>query len=143
MDRISFSVDASEVVAALSSLPTATRLLCKEAAHVTANNIANDARARVAHRGPDPTRAQQGRPPIEHFITVQEMTNDRGYVVVVQEPPQLYLPWELEYGTEFMDARPFFFSSAVIEYAAHSARMNDALVRAVALAAEARGLGDA
>ena len=66
---------------------------------------------------------------------VLPMRNGTGYVVIVQDPAAPFLPWQLEYGTQQMDKRAFFFPSARLEQSGHERRMNDALTQAIAVAA--------
>jgi hypothetical protein len=127
MNSITFDMDATKLLAAFDFVTEAIRLPTLEACHVTADNIATEARARVARRGPNPTQAQLARPPIEDLIFVQPMRNGTGYVVIVQVPGEdPYLPWQLEFGTQDMAQRPFFFAPAVLEQAAHLRRLQDA-----------------
>ena len=130
-NSISFEMDASKLVAAFDAVTEAIRLPTLEACRVTAENIKREARARVSRRGPNPTRAQQGRPPLEDLIRVEPMHNGTGYVVIVEEPARdnsgaEYLPFYLEFGTQEMAKRVFFFAAATLEKEAHRGRLQDA-----------------
>lgn len=126
-NSVTFEYDAAALLAALDFLTEAVRLPTLEACHVTAERIATEARARAARRGPNPTKAQLARPPIEDCISVLPMHNGTGFVVIVQVPGEdPYLPWQLEFGTEHMDARAFFFASVRLEREAHQRRINEA-----------------
>lgn len=135
-DGITIEVDAAGLIDAFESLPATIRTLTRGAAEVTAQNIAREARARVPRRHGKLTAAQQGRPPLEDLIDVLPMRNGTGYVVIVQEvdPEAMFLPWQLEYGTQHMAQRKFFFPSARLERGAHERRMNDALSQAIEIA---------
>jgi len=132
-DGVTLTFDATRLLAAFDLLTAAVQMAEVEACHITAQNIATEARARVARRGPNPTRAQQGRPPIEDLIRVAPIANGTGYVVIVQEtdPSALYLPFYLEMGTKDMARRPFFFASAALERDAHRRRINEAAQGAI------------
>lgn len=131
-NSVTFEYDATRLLAALDFLTEAVRLPTLEACRVTAEAIATEARARAARRGPNPTKAQQGRPPIEELIRVEAMHNGTGYVVIVQEVDETaaYLPFYLERGGPHVfpviGKRPFFFVSATLEQPAHQQRINDA-----------------
>lgn len=132
-DGVTLSFDTTRLLAAFDVLTKTVAMAELEACRITAENIAAEARARVARRGPNPTRAQQGRPPIEQLIRVEPLANGTGFVVIVQEldPDALYLPFYLEMGTEDMARRPFFFTSAALEKPAHALRINAAAQAAI------------
>ncbi len=125
--------DATKLLAALDLLTAAVQKAELGACQITAEAIAREARARVARRGPNPTKAQQARPPLEQLIRVEAMFNGTGYVVIVQETDEgaKYLPFYLEMGTKEMDKRPFFFTSAALEKPAHQRRINEAAQAAI------------
>ena len=145
MNSITFEMDASKLLAAFDAVTEAIRLPTLEACRVTAENIAREARARVARRGPNPTRAQQGRPPLEDLIRVEPMVGRAavvGYVVIVQEPVldnsgAELLPFYLEFGTKEMAKRAFFFAPAALEKEPHRRRLQEAQQAGI----EAVGLG--
>ncbi len=146
-NSVTFEMDASKLLAAFDAVTEAIRLPTLEACRVTAEAIATEARARVARRGPNPTRAQQGRPPLEDLIRVEPMVSSSanvvGSVVIVQEPVldnagAEFLPFYLEFGTEDMEARKFFFTSGALEKPAHLQRLQDAQQAGL----DAVGLGD-
>lgn len=132
-DAITFEWHAEQVLAAFSKLSDVVRLLTNAAAHETATLIAEEARRRVPRRHGRITAAQAARPPLEELITVQKMRNDTGWVVIVQNPAAPFLPWQLEYGTQHMTKRDFFFAPARLERGAHRQRMNEALHEAIRL----------
>lgn len=130
-NSISFEMDASKLLAAFDAVTEAIRLPTLEACRVTAENIKREARARVSRRGPNPTRAQQGRPPLEDLIRVEPMHNGTGFVVIAEEPVRdnsgaEFLPFYLEFGTVNMAKRVFFFAAATLEKEAHRQRLQDA-----------------
>lgn len=131
-NSVTFEMDASKLLAAFDAVTEAIRLPTLDACRVTAEHIAREARARVSRRGPNPTRAQQGRPPLEDLIRVEPMHNGTGYVVIVEEPVRdnsgaEYLPIFLEFGTVNMTRRVFFFAAATLEKEAHRQRLNEAV----------------
>lgn len=136
-DGASLTFDARQLLAAFDFLTKAVALAELEACHITAENIAAEARARVARRGPNPTQAQLARPPLEDLIRVAPLVNGTGYVVIVQEtdPEAAYLPFYLEYGGPQVfpniGKRPFFFTSAALEKSAHARRINEAAQAAI------------
>lgn len=140
---LTFEMDAAKLLAAFDAATEAIRLPTLEASRVTAEAIATEARARVARRGPDPTRAQQGRPPLEDLIRVEPYNGTAGYVVIVQEMDEgaAYLPFYLEMGGpavfKHIGRRPFFFTSAALEKPAHLRRLQDAQQAGI----DALGLG--
>lgn len=130
-DHVDFDLDAEEVLAAFKSLPATVHTFTLAAAQTTAENIAREARSRVPRRRGKITAAQAARPPLEDLITVLPMRNGTGYVVIVQDPAAPFLPWQLEYGTEHMTKRDFFFPSARLERSSHERRMHDAVQQAI------------
>ena len=132
-DGVTMTFDATRLLAAFDLLTQTVQKAELEACHITAEHIATEARARARRRGPDPTRAQQARPPIEDLIRVEPIANGSGYVVIVQEtdPGALYLPFYLEMGTQEMSKYPFFFTSAALEKPAHERRINEAAQAAI------------
>jgi hypothetical protein len=132
-DGVTMTFDATRLLAAFDVLTLAVAKAELEACRITAENIATEARARVARRGPHPTRAQLARPPLEQLIRVEPLANGTGFVVIVQEtdPDALYLPFYLERGTKDMTSRPFFFASAALEKPAHERRINEAAQAAI------------
>jgi hypothetical protein len=136
-DAITFEWHAEALLTAFGHLSQAVRIATNLAAHETAQLIAEEARRRVPRRHGRLTRAQQARPPLETLISVQPMRNDTGWVVIVQDPAAPFLPWQLEYGTQFMTKRDFFFAPARLERRNHDRRMNDALHHAIEIAERA------
>jgi hypothetical protein len=134
-DAVTVDVDDAALLEAFESLPATIHTLTLAAAQVTAENIAREARARVPRRRGAVTAAQLARPPLEDLIVVLPMRNGTGYVVIAQDPAAPFLPVQLEYGTQHMDKRAFFFTSARLEQSGHTRRMNDALTQAIEIAA--------
>jgi|SRR6476659_5439099 len=141
-DHIRLEVDAEEVLAAFANLPATVHTYTLAAAETTANNIAREAKSRVPRRRGKITAAQAARPPIEDLIRVLPMKNGKGYVVLVDDPAAPFLPWQLEYGTQHMTKRDFFFPSARLEQAGHERRMHDAVEEAIHVASSLRGGGE-
>jgi hypothetical protein len=131
-DGVTLTFDTTKLLAAFDVLTSVVAKGELEACHITALNIAAEARARVARRH-DPTQAQLARPPLEELIRVEPLANGTGYAVIVQEPAgdAEYLPFYLEFGTKAMAKRVFFFAAATLEKAAHLARINAAAQAAI------------
>lgn len=104
----------------------------KGAAKVTADRVAQIASAR-AHRDTGETAES---------ITVEEATVGEGYVVLpwdfgkTSRMPNL--PIWLEFGTNKMTAKPYFFAAARMEEGAHGRRISNAIQDAI----DEVGLGD-
>ena len=137
MSELALTWDATRLLSALDLLTSVVQKAELAACQITAENIAREARARVARRGPHPTKAQLARPPIDQLIRVEPMRNGTGYVVIVQETTEdaAYLPFYLEYGGPHVfpaiGKRPFFFVSAALEKPAHQQRINEAAQAAI------------
>ena len=111
------TVDAREVLALLDRLGPSVDFVAKEVGRDTAARIVAEAERRVA-------RATGKTESGIHW----ELTRDgMGYIVMAYragnqpDPVDIYL----ERGTQFMHARPFFFSSAALENQAHLRRLTD------------------
>jgi len=127
-DSLTITVDTTALFAALDALGESARAAVKGAAKITADAIAREAGARI----PRATgKTAEG-------ITVEETHNGDGYVVYVKSPRMPNLPLWLEFGTKYMTARPYLFSSARLEEGPHLMRVADALQAAI----NAKGLGD-
>ncbi|HXG56671.1 MAG TPA: HK97 gp10 family phage protein [Vicinamibacterales bacterium] len=120
--------DATALLKALQTLGVQAEALVKAAAKETAERIQNEARGRVARATGDTAEG----------ITVEETHDGTGYVVFVNRASQPGLPQWLEFGTKFIGARPFLFSSAAIEVGGHMRRVAEAVQDAI----DAQGLGD-
>lgn len=114
-------MDTRAVVAALDRLGDLAGPYVKEAAGVTAERIATEARARVARRT-GVTLAGIG---------VREDASGLGYLVVADRQQFPLLPAWLEYGTKHMNARAFFGPSARLEEGPHMRRIEDAIDKAL------------
>jgi HK97 gp10 family phage protein len=126
-DRMSITVDNRALFAAMDSVVPSLTPRVKAAAKVTADNIAREARARVRRR-----TGQTG-----DAITVEETHNGDGYVVFVGNDRH-HIGHFLEFGTEFMTAKPFLFVSARLEEGSHERRVRAAIDDVIA----EKGLGD-
>ena len=144
---LAIEVDARGLIAAHDRLGAEAEQYVKAAAKVTAENIAREARARVARRTGE-TAAH---------IVAEETHDGKGYVVWVEPDVKLSLHtskrsgrthtqkvtynalggW-LEFGTQHMTARPFLFVSARLEEGAHDQRTRAAVQAAI----DAVGLGE-
>lgn len=140
-------VDTKALFAALDTLGDRAERRLKAAAKVTADNIVREAKARIPKRTGDTA---------SHIVAV-ETHDKRGYVVWV-EPDVLIshhtnkktgrqhtqrvtynaLGGWLEFGTEYMTARPFLFPASRMEEGPHRRRVQQALGDAI----EEVGLGD-
>jgi hypothetical protein len=129
-DRFIIDVDTRALLAALDAIPAAVHAHLKAAAKVTADNIAREAKSRVARRTGKTGDA----------ITVEEARSGDGYVVFVANAAADWpnLDIGLEFGTKFMTPRPFLFASAHLEEGAHDRRSRAAVQAAI----DEKGLGD-
>jgi len=128
MAGLAITVDVAPLVTALERFPAALEEATRAASEVSAENIANEARARVARRTGETAEG----------IVVVEAPEVAGYDVIVSHPTKPGLPWWLELGTKHMTARPFFDASVALEEELHERRIGEA----VATTLEAEGLGD-
>jgi hypothetical protein len=126
-DRLTVTVDAAALIAAIDRLPAAILARLRDEAAVTAHRIATEARARVARR----TGETAGG------ILVQETDDGRGYRVTSTHERMPNLPQRLEFGTASMRARPYLFVSADLHAADHHRR----IVAATQDAIDASGIG--
>jgi HK97 gp10 family phage protein len=126
-DAFTITADDTALLATLDAIPAAIQAHLKAAAKITAEAIATEARARVRRR-----TGQTG-----DAITVEEARSGDGYVIYVGEGRQ-HIGSFLEFGTRFMTARPFLFTSARVEEGAHERRARDAVQAAI----DEQGLGD-
>lgn len=125
-------VDASSLLAALKQLGDRAEKHVKAAAKVTADRVATEARSRAARRTGETAAS----------VTVEESRDGKGWVVLpwdFTKPSRMpNLPIWLEFGTKHMTPRPYFFSSARLEEAAHERRIAEAVQAAI----DEVGLGD-
>ncbi len=128
MAGLAITVDTDPVVHALEDFTPALEEATRAASEVSANNVANEARGRVARR--TGTTAEG--------IRVAPAPEVAGYDVIVSHPTKEGLPWWLEFGTKYMSARPFLFASVALEEAPHERRIREAIDTTI----EAEGLGD-
>lgn len=149
-DKFTIEVDTRELLAALDALPDLVLSNLKAASKITADNIAREAKGRVARRTGETAEG----------IHVEESYSGDGYVVLMGDAVS---PAEtksrerrglktaksnlhqtkhtgiwLEFGTKFMTKREFFFPSARLEESAHNRRAREAVQDAI----NARGLGE-
>jgi HK97 gp10 family phage protein len=116
------------VIAAIEGAPATVLRWVKPAAKVTADNIAREMRARIARRTGQTRDA----------ITVAESHDGTGYVVYVGGGRQ-HVGRFLEFGTEYMSKREYFFPAVRLEEGPHARRTFAAIQEAL----NATGLGDA
>jgi HK97 gp10 family phage protein len=124
---MTITVDTRDLFAAMDAMPNVIMAALKANAKVTADNIAREAKARIARATGATAEA----------ITVEETHNGDGYVVFVGNE-RTYIGRFLEFGTKFMAARPFLFTSARIEEGSHDRRALEAVQAAI----DSKGLGD-
>jgi len=149
-DRFVIEVDTRELLAALDAIPAAILLNLKAAAKITADNIAREAKSRIARRTGETAEG----------IHVEESYGGNGYVVLMgdvvsgQETASRqarglksaksklhqmkHVGIWLEFGTKHMTKREFFFPSARLEEAAHDRRAREAVQDAI----NSKGLGE-
>lgn len=129
-DKFTIEVDTRELLAALDAIPAAVLAYLKEAAKITADNIAREAKGRVARRTGKTGDA----------ITVEKSHDGTGYVVFVANAAADWpnLDIGLEFGTRYMSPRPFLHVSARLEEGGHDRRSREAIQRAI----DAKGLGE-
>ncbi len=113
----SASVDTTEVVALLDRLAYSAQFVLLEVARTTAQKIVQEAQARV--------RRATGETASEiHY----ELTRDgTGYIVLGYRVGgnKGVVDKYLEFGTKYQYAKPFFFSSAMLEEGPHMRRLID------------------
>ena len=149
------SVESTALIAALDRLGVSVETYTKPTAKITADNIAREAKARVARRTGETAAG----------IVVDEDYGKVGYVVRTSDvvsgqeraqreseinsrasrlranrtyQQEAHVGLYLEYGTKHMSKREFFFPSVRLEEAAHDRRMRDAIQAAI----DACGLGE-
>lgn len=120
-DSMIIDVDTRALLAAMDALGVEAERHTKAAAKITADNIAGEARRRVARRTGQTAAG----------IVVREDYTRAGYIVAAERNPYPILPMWLEFGTKFMTPRPFFFASARLEEGAHERRMREAIQQAI------------
>jgi len=149
-DKFTIEIDTRELLAALDAIPAAVLAHLRVASKITADNIAREAKSRVARRTGETAEG----------IHVEESYDGSGYVVLMGDAvgsaetarrkalglstakSKLYQGkhtgiW-LEFGTKFMTKREFFFPSARLEEAAHDRRSRQAIQDAI----DSKGLGE-
>lgn len=130
---MTIDVDAKALIAAIDRFagPVMERHV-KAAARVTADRVAREARGRAARDTGETAES----------VTVEESQAGVGYVVLpwnfnrTSRMPNL--PIWLEFGTDTMTAKPYFFAAARMEEGAHDRRMRQAVQDAISEV----GLGD-
>jgi len=139
-DDFTIDVDATAVIAALTTLGDAAQPYVNEASHRTADAIVRDARARLQRKlsGTSTGATLAG---IEDRVAF----DGNGYVVVSGRAEQPDLPLWLEKGTKkgkagshASPALAYFYSACQLEEAPHLQRIREALAAAIA----EQGLGD-
>lgn len=120
-DNFTVDADTAALLEAWDALAVDVSAQINDAAKVTADAIAREAVARVARRTGETARG----------IGVEPATKGIGWVVFADRQSMPGLPGWLEFGTKFMVARPFLFSSARLEEGAHDRRMRAAIQQAI------------
>lgn len=137
-ELLTIEVDTRDLIAALDRLGDEAERHVKAAAKVTADRIVAEARRRVARRADPATRPTDRSGPTADLIRAEETHDGLGYIVLANDPrSREHVARYLEFGTTHMAARPFFFTSARLEEAAHLRRTEQALQDAI----DAVGLG--
>ena len=115
-------VDTAAVIKALTDFagPVMERHV-RLAARTTAERITAEALTRV--------RRKSGR--TARGIRIQSAEVGTGYVVLATNPDNPGLPGWLEFGTERMTAKPFFFVAAQLEEGAYDRRIRTAVQDAI------------
>jgi hypothetical protein len=119
--RLIIEANPTAVTAMIDRVVALAEVRIKEAAMVTAEAIATEARNRVARRT---GLTAQG-------INIQETHRRDGYVILVDREDKPILPSWLEFGTKYMAAKPFLFVAARLQEDAHDRRMREALQSAI------------
>ena len=139
MDSITFALDRNAVDAAIAELGDVITPFILDADNETADAIIAEARARLRRQlGPDATGQT------EASIVKRPAYDGNGIIVTVERDPFPSLPWWLEKGTRRGRgnhpnvARPFFYTSALLEQGNHQRRISEAVQRGI----DAKGLGD-
>jgi len=111
------TVDSREVLALLDRLGPSVDFVAKEVARDTAKRIVAEAQRRV-QRATGETASEI------HW----ELTRDgTGYIVLAYDTRinKTFVDYYLQYGTQYMYAKPFFFASALLEEQGHRRRLVD------------------
>jgi hypothetical protein len=135
VEGFTIEIDGAAMREALEgeSLKAEIKAFVKAASRISADHIAHEAEARLARQlsGTSSGATLAG-------ITVQSDRTGWGWVVLSSNPRTAMLPRWLEAGTRHMKARSYFNSSALLEEAAHDARIRAAIQAALSV----HGLGD-
>jgi HK97 gp10 family phage protein len=123
-NSLTVDVDASALFKMLDQLGESADAYIKEAAKVTAERIAQEARGRLA-------RQTSGTGKTQAAITVTEEEHGARVFVGRVAGRNPNVPLYLEFGTKFMSARPFLFASAMLEEGPHMKRVERALQKAI------------
>ena len=119
---MTIEVDTSALFAALDRLGDVAEKHVKAAAKVTAERIEREAERRIARRTGETAK----------HVRVEETYDGLGYIVLANNPRvREHVAVYLEFGTEHMTARPFFFASALLEEGAHLRRTEQAVQDAI------------
>lgn len=134
-DVLTIEIDTTALVAAIDRVGAVAERRVLAAAKVTADRIVAEARSRVARRT---GRTATG-------ITAEVSRDGQAYVVLPfdrdfevallnagNNQQAENLPLWLEFGTQKMTARPYFFVAARLEESAHLRRVRDAITTALA-----------
>lgn len=138
-EMMTIDVDASDLIRAFDRLGDEADRHVKAAARVTADRIVSEAKRRVARRADPSTRPPDRSGPTADMIRSEETYDGKGYIVLANDKKsRAHVAQWLEFGTSHMSPRPFFFSSARLEEAAHLRRTEQAVRDAI----DGVGLGD-
>jgi len=128
MSEFAIEVDKADLLQALDEIPDAVFDRVKAVTKITADAVAAEAGRRVARRTGQTAAS----------IVVEETYKGDGYVVFVKRSWMPMLPRWIEYGTKFIEPRPFLHPSARLEAAMHERRV----AAAIEVAIHEKGLGD-
>ena len=123
-DDITIDVDASEVLAMFEALGEAAEQHVHEASKITAQRLQQEARA----------RARRATGLLAQSITIEEagppLNGYRVFVADMGNRARMFAAWH-EFGTRYMRAQPFIYSSVQLEEGPHLRLVEEALVEAI------------
>ena len=120
-DSLTVTVEYETLKETLTALPARLKPFVAAAARVSADHIANEARARLQ---------RQIRPEATETVASIRVVSDRtgwGWRVVAGKASFPMVAVWLEHGTRHQRARPFLYPSARLEEAAHTRRIEAAI----------------
>ena len=119
-----FDVDTTALANDLAQLSADMAARTKAASEVSAGLVVREAQGRAARRSGATVEG----------IHYEDSRDGIGYVVLAVRADTPNLPFWLEFGTQYMTARPFLYTSAAVESPGHERRVQDAVVDAIAAA---------